>query len=214
MSKVFPELMCPFGQLDETKYQEAQKAGKVGRINQPENPEVIAGLVKAHYISVPMIATCCGVSACFTCIKDILADQLQKKAKNEPDSMAPPAEDEPVKQEPAEMEESEQVEGEDEDGEKEQQEAPAEEAKTSPQGQEDIEIQCPFCALVHRVKGSSNRSEVPFLVHNRQLDNLLEREIQKEFDSMTEMEKEQLLKKQAKDKIFLMTNELYHKRQI
>ena len=74
MSKVFPELMCPFGQLNETKLSEAFKAGKVTKDSGAEDPEVLSDLVKAHYISTPMLATCCGVSACYTCIKNVLAD--------------------------------------------------------------------------------------------------------------------------------------------
>ena len=41
----------------------------------------MAGLVKAHYINTPMIATCCGVSACYACIKDVIADQLREKSQ-------------------------------------------------------------------------------------------------------------------------------------
>ena len=80
MSQVFPELMCPFGQLNEAKCKEAFKQGKIRRNGDTEDPEVMAGLIKAHYISTPMIATCCGVSACYTCIKNVLASQLRNKA--------------------------------------------------------------------------------------------------------------------------------------
>lgn len=60
---------------------------------------------------------------------------------------------------------------------------------------EDLsEIKCPFCSHSHRVGGDTlkSRSEPPFLVHNRQLDNLLEHEIKQEFDQKTEQQKEQL----------------------
>ena len=80
MSQVFPELMCPFGQLNEAKYREACKIGKIVRSGGAEDPELMAGLVKAHYINTPMIATCCGVSACYACIKDVIAEQLRDKS--------------------------------------------------------------------------------------------------------------------------------------
>lgn len=76
MSQVFPELMCPFGQTNEAKYSLACKAGKIGKNGEGGDLEVMAGLVKAHYISVPMLATCCGVSACYDCIKDVISDQF------------------------------------------------------------------------------------------------------------------------------------------
>ena len=82
MSQVFPELMCPFGQTNEAKYNQACKSGKIGRNGgdgaAKMDLEVMASLVKAHYISVPMLATCCGVSACYDCIKDVISDQLRK----------------------------------------------------------------------------------------------------------------------------------------
>lgn len=73
--------MCPFGQLNEAKYREACKVGKITRRGGTEDQEVMAGLVKAHYINTPMIATCCGVSACYACIKDVIADQLREKSQ-------------------------------------------------------------------------------------------------------------------------------------
>ena len=80
-------MMCPFGQTNEEKYNQACKAGKIGRNNGGDGSnggtanldlEVMAGLVKAHYISVPMLATCCGVSACYDCIRDVISDQLRR----------------------------------------------------------------------------------------------------------------------------------------
>ena len=67
--------------------------------------------------------------------------------------------------------------------------------------QETTEIRCPFCSQTHRVGDTLNRTELPFLVHNRQLDNLLEHEIQQEFDQKTDQQKEQLQRQQAKAKI-------------
>lgn len=52
-------------------------------------------------------------------------------------------------------------------------ETPVEEHK-APQVEE---IRCPFCSQTQRIGASINRAELPFLVHNRQLDNLLELEI-------------------------------------
>ena len=74
MSQVFPELMCPFGQMNEAKYDTAFKQGRIGQNGESNDLELMASLVKAHYITMPMLATCCGVSACYTCIKDVIAE--------------------------------------------------------------------------------------------------------------------------------------------
>lgn len=41
----------------------------------------MASLVKAHYISVPMLATCCGVSACYDCLKEVISAQFKAHVK-------------------------------------------------------------------------------------------------------------------------------------
>lgn len=83
MSKVFPELMCPFGQVNESKYEQAIRAGKIDKSGELEDMELRAGLVKAHYIAVPMLATCCGISACYDCIKDAIAEQYRRSGRKE-----------------------------------------------------------------------------------------------------------------------------------
>lgn len=70
----------------------------------------------------------------------------------------------------------------------------AEETKKEKISSSKIEVQCPFCNQTHKIGESVNRTELPFLVHNRQLDNLLEHEIQKWYDQLTEEEKLELEK--------------------
>lgn len=79
MTQVMPELMCPFGQMNQNKFDTALKSGKISKNGNTDDFELISGLVMAHYISKPMLATCCGVSACFTCIKDYVANQIRDR---------------------------------------------------------------------------------------------------------------------------------------
>lgn len=72
--------------------------------------------------------------------------------------------------------------------------AAAEETKKEKTTSSKIEVHCPFCSQMHKIGESVNRTELPFLVHNRQLDNLLEHEIQKWYDQLTEEEKLELEK--------------------
>jgi len=75
--------MCPFGQVNESKYEQAIRAGKIDKSGELEDMELRAGLVKAHYIAVPMLATCCGISACYDCIKDAIAEQYRRAGRKE-----------------------------------------------------------------------------------------------------------------------------------
>ena len=102
--------MCPFGQFNEAKYAEAQEAGKIRRPGEPQDPEVMTSLVKAHYINVPMLATCCGVSACYNCIKSMIADQLlaQQKKREKKANQAQEKEAEKEKDKDEEMEKADE----------------------------------------------------------------------------------------------------------
>ena len=43
----------------------------------------MSSLVKAHYILEPYLATCCGVSACYGCLKASITDQILKQKEEE-----------------------------------------------------------------------------------------------------------------------------------
>jgi len=49
----------------------------------------MATLTRAHFISMPMLATCCGNSACYKCLKDnfVFQIQAQDRDSNEDDTI-------------------------------------------------------------------------------------------------------------------------------
>ncbi len=204
MSKVIPELMCPFGQVNESKYEQAMKAGKINKSGETEDLELKAGLVKAHFISSPMLATCCGVSACYDCIKEAIAEQYRRIAKkqialSQQSVDAPHQEVEAADPQKSQDNETEQEKGSELDAKEESklqqlktpEEKSEEESKINLQQQatplpKTVEICCPFCAQAHRIGETPNHTEVPFMVQNRFLDNLMSQEIQQAFDQLTE----------------------------
>jgi hypothetical protein len=71
-SQIYPELMCPFGKISNM-----QRFNEERKTLTPSNElERMATLTRAHFISMPMLATCCGNSACYKCLKDNFVFQI------------------------------------------------------------------------------------------------------------------------------------------
>ena len=73
--------MCPFGSVQDLKklIEESKTIGKSPNNSQ----EIVASLTKAHFISTPMLLTCCGQSACYNCLKENFVSQMKSFHENE-----------------------------------------------------------------------------------------------------------------------------------
>ena len=77
-SQIYPELMCPFGKISNM-----QRFNEERKTLTPANElERMATLTRAHFISMPMLATCCGNSACYKCLKDNFVFQIQSQDRS------------------------------------------------------------------------------------------------------------------------------------
>ena len=92
---------------------------------------------------------------------------------------------------------------------------PAEESKMIPSSQpqaqqfDSVIIKCPFCKQSHKLSEQPpGRSQLPFLVHNRMLDNLLSKEITQDRERMDAEQEERTYRVLAKQKLIGLADDV------